>query len=71
MQLVQELNDALVRRVQFCEYMNQRLMNNPHSLSNIVVSKESTFYMNGTVISWSETIGITVVARNFIYLEKN
>lgn len=48
--LVQELNeDDPDRRLQFCEVMSQRLIEDPQLLFNICFSDECTFYLNGAV----------------------
>lgn len=48
--LVHELNDDDPdRRLQFCEEMSQRLIDNPDLLFNICFSDECTFYLNGAV----------------------
>lgn len=48
--LVQELNeDDPDRRLQFCEQMSQRLIEDPHLLFNICFTDECTFYLNGAV----------------------
>ena len=48
--LVQELNeDDFDRRVEFCEEMMARIVEDPNFASNIVFSDEATFQLNGTL----------------------
>lgn len=48
--LVQELNeDDNDRRLQFCETMSDRIINNPNLLFNVCFSDECSFFINGTV----------------------
>lgn len=48
--LLQELSeDDYDRRVEFCEFMMERINNNPNFLNNIVFSDEATFCLNGNV----------------------
>ena len=48
--LVQELNeDDFDRRVQFCEIMSERAMQNENFLFNVCFSDECTFFLNGIV----------------------
>lgn len=48
--LTQELNeDDGDRRLQFCEVVSERAIENPHFLFNICFSDECSFFLNGTV----------------------
>lgn len=41
--------DDYDRRLEFCEEMNQHLINNPNLLCNICLSNECTFYLHGAI----------------------
>ncbi|XP_071055457.1 uncharacterized protein [Onthophagus taurus] len=48
--LLQELSeDDYGRRVEFCEFMMERINSNPNFLNNMVFSDEATFCLNGNV----------------------
>lgn len=48
--LVQELNeDDFDRRLEFCEIVSERIINNPNWLFNICFSDECSFFVNGNV----------------------
>ncbi|XP_066149124.1 uncharacterized protein [Euwallacea fornicatus] len=59
--LLQELNeDDNDRRLQFCEIMSEKMINNPDYLFNVCFSDECTLFLNGTVNRhncryWSDT----------------
>ncbi|KAJ8922531.1 hypothetical protein NQ315_007561 [Exocentrus adspersus] len=49
-QLVQELNeDDFDRRLQFCEIVSERAINNENFLFNVCFSDECTFFLNGEI----------------------